>query len=104
MFGFNGDYLDTRFYKINVSSSAYVVGDPLELVPKYQFTFTTQRDFQWEAKPTFARLDYNQQGRETDRNRSYGPQYFGESDVITMLNFNLGVHWSDQLEFSVFAQ
>jgi iron complex outermembrane recepter protein len=99
----SGDYLDTRFTRIDVTAAAYVVGDPVDFIPKYQYTASVQRDFHWKGKPVYARLDYSQQGRETYRNRTI-PDYFGESDVIYMLNLNTNVQWSDTLSLGFFAQ
>ncbi len=106
-FELNGNYLDTRFYEINVLSSAYQVGDPLDLIPKYMVTVSTQRDFSFASKPAFARLDYSRQGRSTYRNRNIGgpsPWYYNESDLIDMLGFNLGVQWNSRLSLSLFGQ
>jgi iron complex outermembrane recepter protein len=103
-FSFNGDYLDTEFIKINIGSSSYVPGDPIDKVPKYQYTLSGQRDFIWSGHNGFVRLDYNEMGRQTYRNRSEGPLYFSESDIINMLNLNLTLQWSDKVSFSVFGQ
>jgi len=106
-FSLNGDYLHAVFTRINSADTVYVVGDPLDLFPRYTFTVSVQREFQWLGKPGFARVDYNQQGRETFRDRNVAgptPWYFGESDVISMLNVNTGWHWSDNLTLGLFAQ
>jgi len=101
---FNGDYLQTRFYKINLTETAYDVGDPLDYVPKYTMNLAVQRDFTWDGKSGFLRLDYGRQGRETYRSRSYNPLYFDQSDIINMLNANTTLQWSDRLSLSLFAQ
>jgi iron complex outermembrane recepter protein len=104
---FSGNYLDTRFREINVGSSAYDVGDPLDLVPKYGFTLSTQRDLNWARRTGFVRVDYNQQGRSTFRNRNVSgpsPWYFSESDIINMLNLNLSARWSRTLSVGLFVQ
>lgn len=103
-FDVRGDYLDARFTAINATATDYAVGDPLDLVPRYQFTTSGERDFSWRGKPGFVRLDYNQQGPETSRNRSIGPWYNGESDIIHTLNFNSSLFWSDDLQLGFFAQ
>ena len=99
-----GDYLNARFTAINATATDYAVGDPLDLVPRYQFTTSGERDFTWLGKAGFVRLDYNQQGPETSRNRSIGPWYNGESDIIHTLNFNSSLSWSDDLQLGFFAQ
>ncbi len=73
-------------------------------MPRYQLTTSAQYDYTWRAKAGFVRLDYSQQGPETSRNRSIGPWYYGESDVIRTLNFNTGLAWSENLQVGFFAQ
>jgi outer membrane receptor protein involved in Fe transport len=99
-----GDYQGTKFTSINANSTNYNVGDPIDLVPKYQFTISAERDFRLGNKSGFARIDYSQQGRETFRNRANGPQYFGESDIIHTLNFNVSLTWNRNLTMGVFGQ
>jgi outer membrane receptor protein involved in Fe transport len=101
---FNGAYLDTEFTKINATSTAYNVGDPLDRVPKYQYTVSGRRDFNWSGRRGFARLDYSQQGRAPFRNRSIGPWYFSESDVINMLGYYMSLQWNKNLSLNLFAQ
>jgi iron complex outermembrane recepter protein len=100
----NGHYLNTEFYELNVVNSAYAVGDPIDAVPKYRFGVSAQRDFEWNGKKGFARVDYNQQGRSEIRNRRVGPWFFSQSDVIQMLNLNLGLRWNEALSLSIFGQ
>jgi iron complex outermembrane receptor protein len=99
-----GSYADSAFYKINATSTAHAVGDSLDLFPKYEFGISTQRNFILAEKPSFARLDYSQQGREPYRNRASGPWFFSQSDIINMLNVNAGVQWSDSLSFGAFGR
>jgi iron complex outermembrane receptor protein len=104
---FNGDYTPTRFYKINATSSSYAVGDPIDLSPKYAFTVAAQRDFSLGGKLGDIRVDYDQRGPATYRNRSISgptPWYFNQSDTIHMLNTNIGLHWTDNLRLGLFAQ
>jgi len=102
--GFNGNLITTRFYKIDVTSDAYNVGDGLDLIPKHTFTVSAERDFTWNGKNAYVRLDYSQQGHETFRNRSIGPWYYSESDDINMLNFNSSLQWNEHLSLGVFAK
>ena len=108
---FSGDYVHSYFYKINsipieigIPSSPYTVGDPLDFFPKYQFTVSAQHNFSWNEKSGFVRLDYDAQGRSTYRNRSIGPWYFSESDLINLLNLNTNLQWSDSLSLGLFVQ
>lgn len=98
-----GDYLDARFTEIDAASTAYLAGDPVDLVPRYQVTLSPQFNFSWLGRPVFTRVDYSLQGPETYRNRSSGPWYYNKSDIIHMLNFNTSLQWSDALTLSVFA-
>jgi iron complex outermembrane receptor protein len=102
--GFNGEYLNTRFTRISLLSTAHIVGDPIDLVPKYQANLSVQHDFKWNGKQWLARLDYSQQGRETYQYRSVGPWFFGKSDIIHMLNYNMSLQWSEGLSLNLFAQ
>lgn len=101
---FNGNYGHSRFYEINATSSSHSVGDPLDLFPEYGFTVSAQHDFKWNNTPGFARLDYGKHGRMSYRNRSIGPWYSDESDIIDMLNFHMGLRWNDSLSLGFFAQ
>jgi iron complex outermembrane receptor protein len=101
---FNGDYIDSYFYKINATSTDHVVGDPLDLFPKYEYGLSAQRDFNWNGLPTFARLDYSQQGRETYRLRSIGAWYLGESDVIHLLNYSSEVECNAHLSLGILVK
>ena len=106
----NGDYLDTAFTSINQvlvngnPTSAFKVGDPLDSVMKYEYTVSAQRDFDWDGKRGFTRLEFNQRGPEILRNRSTGPWFYDESDTIRMLNFNTGLQYSESLSLGLFAQ
>jgi len=100
----NGDYLNDRFTKINATSTAFNVGDELDFTPKYQFTVSAQRDFSWNGRLSFMRLDYSERGRESERNRSIGPWYYYQSDIIRTLNYYIGLQWNESLSLNLFAQ
>jgi len=101
---FNGNYVDSEFDEINATMSSHIVGDPLDIFPKYGYTVSAQRDFKLNGRPSFVRLDYNEHGRMTFRNRSIGPWYFAESDVINMLNFSMSLQANESLSLSLFGQ
>ena len=103
-FVLNGDVLHTRFYRITEMNPAYFVGDGVDLVPRYGFTASAQRDFNIVGKTGFVRIDYNQQGPETDRDRQVGPYFFSKSDIIHMLNLNTSINWTQSLRLGLFAQ
>jgi iron complex outermembrane receptor protein len=102
----NGDYLDTYFTSINLvpASSPYLVGDNVDLAPKYQGTASAQRALQLRNHSGYVLLAYSIQGRSTFRNRSQGDWYFSESNVIQLLNFNAGIQWNKNLSLQLFAQ
>jgi len=106
--GINGDYIGTEFTKIDVADTTYDKGDPLDLFPRLGYTVFAQRNFVvGVGHLAYLRLDFNQQGRETYRNRSVnGPSswYFNESDVIKMLNLHANVSLLKNLTMSLFAQ
>jgi outer membrane receptor protein involved in Fe transport len=101
--GIRGDYLDARFTEV-LPSSSYAPGDPLDQVPRYQVTASGQRDFTWVGKPGFIRLDYSQTAPLSLRDRSSGPWYYAESDVIKLLNLRTSLQMSRNLSVGVFAQ
>jgi len=103
-FGLSADYINARFVRINVLGSAYDVGDPLDLVPRYQVTASAERDFSWHTRSTFARIDYTQRARETFRNRSIGPWYYSQSNYMYLLGFRAGIDWTRSLEMGFFVQ
>jgi len=102
--GFNGDYLDTRFYRVNVTDSSYVVGNVLPLVPKYQLNTSAQRDFTLQNHAGYVRLEYSLTARETVSSLNLGPWYTSESDVIHFLNLDAGLQWDDKLSLQIFAR
>jgi iron complex outermembrane receptor protein len=101
---FSGDYIDAKFYEINAALSPHFVGDRVDLVPNYTVTASFQRDFSWAGRAGFARLDYSRQGHSTYRDLTSGPWVFSESDIIDMLNANVGLQWNSRLSVNLFAQ
>ena len=101
--GLSGDYIDARFVEIAVVGASHQVGDPLDLVPRYQVTAWGQREFNWGGRSGFARLDYTQRAPEVFRNRSIGPWYYSQSDYMYLLGFHTGINWTDNLQLGVFA-
>jgi iron complex outermembrane recepter protein len=105
--GVNGSYVDSELTRIDALSASHDAGDRLDLFPKVGFTLFTERSFRLQDRPGFARLDYNQHGRQTFRNRNVAgptPWYNSESDEINMLNASLGVQWNDNLSLQLFGQ
>ena len=103
--GFNGDYLtDFNFTKITLLDTSHIVGDPVDLVPRYTFTVSMERDFILDGKPGYVRVDYNQQGPESIIDRSVGPWYSATSDVIHMLNLHAELNVNEHLRIGAFVQ
>lgn len=102
-FGLDGTYLDTVFRRINATATAYLPGDNLDMVPKYTFTGSIERSFEWNERRGYIRADYTQTGRSTYRNRNFGDFYLSKSDVINELNLSANVQWSESLSFGAFA-
>ncbi len=103
---FSSNYNHSEFTEIRVleSTSSNIPGDRLSEAPKYSFTLSANYDFSWDNKPGYLRLDYNQRGRSIYRSRSIGPHSFSSSDVNNLLNFRLGLDWSENLFFGIFAR
>ena len=99
-----GDVVDSQFTEIDATQTAYQVGDPIDLAPKYQFTVSGQRNFSLLGKAGFVRLDYNQKGPESYRNRSIGPWFLYYSDTIHMINLNSSLQLQDNLRAGFFVQ
>lgn len=102
--GVDGDYMNGRFVHVASLDSAFDVGDPVPLVPRYTVAAFAERDFVWDSKRGFARLDYTQRASESYWNRANGPRFFGSSPAIYMLGFNLGIQWNQSLRLGVFSQ
>lgn len=100
----SGDYINARFVSIAAQGSSFNVGDPLDLVPRYQVTASTERSFVWQGRTGFARVDYTQRSRETFRARDIGPWYYSQSDYMYLLGFNTGIDWTSNLELGLFVQ
>jgi len=98
-----GSWLDAKFTE-TAAASAYLPGDTIDLVPKYQFTLSAQRDYRVWEKSLVSRLDFSQVGPATYRDRTSGPWFFNESDTIRSLGFNTNLYWSKTLTFGVFAR
>jgi len=104
--GFTGNYTDTEFVEINSTSSSHAVGDPLDIVPQYDYSLWGNYAFSWfDRSPGFLRFDYSRQGKANFTNRRLDVPaidfvYRGKSDVIDMLNARVGWEgqaWSAQL-------
>jgi len=103
-FSLNGNYMDTRFYRLNAEGTYHNVGDPVDFVPKYEVTASAQRNFDWSGKRGFFRLDYQRRGPSYWELRSLAPWFNGESDVINILNFNANIQLTDTLGLGLFGQ
>ena len=102
--GVNGNYMDTEFTEINVTSTSHDIGDPLDFVPQYGYTLWSSYSFQWsDSTPGFISIDYNKQGKSYARNRSLGSIHDEESDIIEMLNMRLGYE-KDSWTIDLYAQ
>lgn len=100
----NGDYINARFVAIGVLNSPYEVGDPLDLVPRYQVAAAAERDFEWNGRAGFVRIQYSQTPPDSYRNRHLGPWYYSQSDYIYLLNFSTGIQVSRDWKVGVFGE
>ena len=92
--GFNGNYTEAEFVKIGSGGTGgrILVGDPLNYIPKYNFSFNATYDFNWSQSVLgFARVDYSIQGPSAILARNVGLAVpVGESDPVRFLNFQIG--------------
>jgi iron complex outermembrane receptor protein len=102
--GTNGNYTHAVFTHLYATSTAYEVGDYLDFVPRYQFGGYVQHDFALANHKATIRMDYDEMARQTQRNRSLGPLYFYESNVIHSLDLHADLAWNSNLSVGLFAQ
>jgi outer membrane receptor protein involved in Fe transport len=105
--GVSGDYLIVdKYTKIETLAGTSPVnpGDPISFDLKYQVGASAQRNFQWNDRKGYVRLDYSRQGPSSWILRNVGPWYGSSSDVINMLNFHASLNWSENLRLGIFAQ
>jgi len=107
----HGNSVNGRFTSIAAQNTPYIVGDPVDLVPRYQLTLSGQYNFSWLNRPSSARLDYSQQGPLSYRNRyvngpSGGPSpwFHNNSDVVRLVGFHSNLQWNENLRFGFFVQ
>jgi iron complex outermembrane receptor protein len=102
----NGDYLNAHFTSLDVvpASSNYLVGDPLDFVPRYSGTASVEHDFSVGDHPSWLRLDYSIQGPSTFRLRTVGPWFYSESDIINLVDISSGFDWNSGLSFGFLVQ
>jgi outer membrane receptor protein involved in Fe transport len=91
----NGNYLESKFVSIKVSESSFDVGDPVDMFPRYRYTVAAERNFAWGPRSGYVRLDFTRQGRMTYRDRSNGPWYFDESNIIDSLGLHANVQMNE---------
>jgi outer membrane receptor protein involved in Fe transport len=102
--GLSGDYIDARLVKINVGAPEYNVGDPLNLVSRYQATGFAERDFSWLGKSGTMRVDYSERAPAPYRDLSVGSFFYSHSDHLHLLNFDWKLQWNENLDLGFFAE
>lgn len=100
----DGDYTSARFAQINLLNADYMVGDPLDAVPRYQATASARRVFFWKNRQSYFRIDYTQRAPESYRLLSIGPWYYSQSDYVYLLDLTIGTKWNENLGFDVFVR
>ena len=103
--GFNGNYTESEFTKIKPNSTIFQVGDPLNFIPKYNYSLSANFDFQWSATVQgFANVDYSRQGGSSSINRSLGLlTEVRESEDIGFLNAQIGGQF-DSISIKLFGR
>jgi len=92
----NGNYTDHEFTKVPVGGSQ-VVGDPIDLVPDYNYSLIADYRFNWTDRyQGYVRLQYNEQDSFVFINRnSFLVNPVDESDVIGLLSASIGAQIGD---------
>ena len=90
--GLNGNYTDHEFTDVPIGG-AQLVGDPIDLVPDYNYSLTADYQFNWGPNfPGYFRLVYNQQDTFVFINRNSSLIHpVDTSDIISLLSASLGV-------------
>jgi outer membrane receptor protein involved in Fe transport len=99
-----GSYVNARITELSGTQTPEAVGDPLDEVPRYQFTLSGQHDFSWLGKQDVIRLDYNQTSSMALRNLASGSWYYASSPVIQMLNLHMSSMLKDNLRVGLSVQ
>jgi iron complex outermembrane recepter protein len=102
--GLSGDYIDARLVTINVGEPEYDVGDPLNLVSRYQATGFVEREFSWLDKAGSIRLDYSERAPAPYRDLSVGSFFYSHSDYLHLLNLDWNLQWNENLGLGFFAE
>jgi outer membrane receptor protein involved in Fe transport len=105
-FGINGDVTDTEITKItDPLQTAFVVGDPIDLVPEHSQSAWVNYDVNWsQAILGYIRLQYTEQGETTTTLRSLGAlEPITHTSTLNFLSASLVASWNDW-EFELFAR
>jgi iron complex outermembrane recepter protein len=79
-------------------------GDPLDLVPEYNYSLTADYHFSWSAAvPGYTQLSYHRQGPSSYSKRSSGVLDLSEADSIGFLNLQLGARFQN-IDLQLFAR
>ncbi len=101
--GFNANFTDTEFTKLDPNAVSVRVGDPLNDIPKYSYSINADFDFNWSSSTAgFAHINFNRQGPSTLTNLSFTPLTLESSD-LNLLNAQIGAEWQ-QLTVRVFGR
>jgi outer membrane receptor protein involved in Fe transport len=101
--GFNANFTDTEFTKLDPNTTAVRVGGPLDNVPKYSYSINADFDFNWSSSTAgFAHINFNKQGPSTTTDLSFAPLTL-ESSGLNLLNAQIGAEWQ-QLTVRVFGR
>ncbi|MCJ2184880.1 TonB-dependent receptor [Novosphingobium sp. 1949] len=91
----SGNYTHTELTRVDAATITNVKGDPLDFVPKYTLSASAEYRFTLgDALPAFARIDFNQLGKSTITDRSYGLIRY-PSDELSLLGARVGIDAGD---------
>ena len=101
--GFNANFTDTEFTKLDPNTVSVRLGDSLSDIPKYSYSINADFDFNWSSSTAgFAHINFNRQGPSTFTNLTFTPLTLESSD-LNLLNAQIGAEWQ-KLTLRVFGR
>ena len=84
------------------TNGQFIDGDPVNGIAPFSFTASVQQDFELAGLDSYLRLDFSHQDKIENNDRRFGR--VAQSDLIDLLNVDLGANLTDGLTVSVFGR
>jgi iron complex outermembrane receptor protein len=94
----NAETLDTEFLTAT-AVSGYAPGERLPFAPRYSFTASIRRSFEWNRRTGDVEVYYYELSRVQSRALGFP---LGQSDVMHFLNARIDIHWAQNLRLALF--